>query len=40
MFLLAIKMGVNIINLTLLLAGKHDWSISYVAPCAISVTLQ
>ena len=47
MFLSGIKMGVNIVC-TLLLPGKHPWSISYVAickinsclaPCAISVTL-
>ena len=47
MFLSGIKMGVNIVC-TSLLAGKHDWSINYVAkyktksclaPCAISVTL-
>ena len=47
MFLSGIKMGVNRVC-TSLLAGKHNWIISYVvkckiksclAPCAISVTL-
>ena len=46
-FLLGMTMGVNIVC-TLLLTGKHDWSISSVAkckikscyaPCAVSITL-
>ena len=47
MFLSDIKMGANVVC-TLLLTGKHNWSISQVAnfkiksclaPCAISLTL-
>ena len=33
-FLLGIQMGVNIVC-TLLLTGKHDWSISQVAKCKV-----